>query len=133
MIYCGDTLYDEMVDEITTVYEDVYVAPYNLRIPPIIPTVWFEEINNTTYVMSSDSGDDENHIRVEYEFNIFTMGDNKKADAIAIAKTIDVAMKSRGFRRGYSGVISFLEDETLYRYVVRYSGIVDKDLKVRRG
>lgn len=133
MIYCADVLYDEMVDEITTVHEDIYVAPYNLRVPPTIPTVWFEEVTNTTYTMSSDSGDDENHIRVGYEFNIFTMGDNKKADAIAIAKTIDSAMKSRGFRRGYSGVISFLEDETLYRYVVRYSGIVDKDLKVRRG
>lgn len=133
MIDIESTLFTEVHDVITTEFPTAFVSPYEVRIPAKLPCVGISEVSNMPFNRSMDSASTENHIRVEYEFNIYTRGDGKKTQARAICNTICDYMSSIGFVRGIMNPIELIEDESLYRLIVRFYGIVDKNYNLYRG
>lgn len=126
MIDIQDIIFDEISRELEVEFSDCYVSPYAVRVPPKIPCVAIEEIGNYTYTRTSDSGDDENHAQITFEFNVYTKGANKLNDGKKLIQLVDSKMKELGFRRGMYNPITFIEDDVLYRQIVRYSAIISK-------
>ena len=60
-----------------------------------------------------------------YEINIYSnKSSGKKAEAKAIANTLDEAMAEKGFTRSFREQIPNLKDATIYRIVIRYQGVI---------
>lgn len=126
MIDINDIIFDEISRVIEEEFPNCYVSPYAVRVPPTIPCVAIDEIGNYTYTRTSDSGDDENHAQVTFEFNVYTKGSTKLNDGKRLIQLVDSKMKELGFRRGMYNPITFIEDDILYRQIVRYSAIISK-------
>lgn len=95
--------------------------------PSVFPCICVEEVSNLTYNSSADSKSNENHASVIIEINIFTnLTSGKKAQAKAISKLIDGAMVSTGFQRTMSNPAA-LNNGTMYRMILRYSGVVSSN------
>ena len=110
------TSYDDKI-ETSSVYQNV---------PSKYPFVSFEEIDNSVYEQGSDCCEIENFVNVDYEINIYTQNPQKKSKGDGIAQVVDTLMKSKGFVRRTKNTFQDT-NETTYRIVMRYSGVVSKD------
>jgi len=131
MIDIFNELYTLFVNNLTTYDASIDTSSVYTNTPSKFPFVSFEEINNSVYERGSDSCDIENYADVEYEIGIYTREPNRKSKGDAIAQVVDTFMKSYGFIRVTKN--SFQDsDETTYRIVMRYSGVVSKDSVIYR-
>ena len=65
------------------------------------------------------------------ECNIYSnKASGKKAEAKAIANTLDTAFETIGFTRTMRNQVANFNDATIYRIVCRYEAIIDKDFWV---
>ena len=99
--------------------------------PSEYPFVSLEEIDNRVYEQGSDCCETENFAEIDYEINIYTKGDSKKSKADDIAQTVDTLFNQYGFVRQFRNPIQS-GDETIYRIVMRYRGVVSKDHTIYR-
>lgn len=73
----------------------------------------------------------ENAVSLMYECNIYTnRSGHKKQDANAILQTLNNAFEGIGFTRTFCNPIANLQDATIYRIVVRFQGVCDKDFMI---
>jgi len=95
--------------------------------PAEFPCVFIEEVDNSTYIQTIDSGSYENHASVTFELNVYS---NKKSGRKAEAKDIfgiaDEVLIGWGFSR-MSRTPAQMDDGTKYRIIARYQGVVSKD------
>ena len=106
--------------------DSVYV-----NMPSKFPFVSMEQIDNRVYEQGSDCCEIENFAQTEYEINIYTKNTKKKSDSNTIANVVDNLLKQYGFTRQSKNVLQS-QDETTYRVVMRYSGVVSKDHTIYR-
>jgi len=100
--------------------------------PSAFPTVCVEEIENSSYDLTSDSFSNENHATVGYEINVFTNDvSGKKQKAKDILDVIDKILISRGFTRFSKNALS-LDNGTKYRLIARYRANVSRDYTIYR-
>ena len=131
MINIFNELYTLFVTALATADPSIKTSSVYTNTPSSFPFVSFEEIDNSVDENGSDSCEIENFANVEYEINIYTQNPSKKAKGDTIAQTVDTFMKSYGFRRVTKN--SFQDsNETTYRIVMRYSGVVSKDNVIYR-
>lgn len=131
MINIFNELYTLFVNVLEHDYPSVKTSSVYTNTPSSFPFVSFEEIENSVDENGSDSCEMENYANVEYEVNIYTQNPNKKAKGDTIAQTVDTFMKEYGFRRVSKN--SFQDsNETTYRIIMRYSGVVSKDNVIYR-
>ena len=131
MIDIFNELYTAFVTALATYDASIETSSVYTNTPPDFPFVSFEEIDNSVNERGSDSCDIENLADVEYEVNIYTQNPNKKSKGDAIAQVVDTFMKTKGFRRVTKN--SFQDsNETTYRIIMRYSGVVSKDSVIYR-
>ena len=99
--------------------------------PSSYPFVSIEMISNGVYERGIDSKDIENFANIDYEINVVATGDTKMSKCKKLLQVADNFMKSIGFTRI---VMTPMQDqnETKYRLLARYEGVVGKDLKVYR-
>lgn len=123
---------NEILTEVKNALVGINVlAPYpELVIEP--PTVTIEEKLNNTYIPTIDSSG-QNHSQITIEINIFTNGSTRINDAKAIRNDIDAIVSDDfGLTRMFSDTIPNFADKSIYRYIMRYDCVVDKNKKIYR-
>ena len=131
MIDVFNEVFTLVVDTLASYDKKIKTSSVYVNMPSEFPFVSLEEINNSVYEQTSDSCDIENHALIELEANIYTRNPLKKSKADGIANVIDGLLKSYNFVRQSKNVLQD-SDETTYRIVLRYSGVVSKDSVVYR-
>ena len=109
-------------------FPDIAVSSEYRQVAEKLPHVYFEEIANSVVRSTQDSGCLENHVRVNYNAEVFSGKVNgKKAEAKAIAAVIDDTMQRLGFTRTLKEPFPNESDATIYRIVMRYRGVIGRD------
>lgn len=131
MIDIFNELYTLFTTTLATYDASIKTSSVYTNTPSSFPFVSFEEIDNSVNERGSDSCDIENLADLEYEINIYTKDPSKKSKGDAIAQVVDTFMKSKGFMRVTKNPLQD-SNETTYRIVMRYSGVVSKDSVIYR-
>ena len=131
MINVFNEVFTLLVNTLASYDNNIKTSSVYVNMPSEYPFVSLEEINNSVYEQTSDSCDIENHALIELEANIYTKNPLKKSKADGIANVIDGLLKSYNFVRQSKNVLQD-SNETTYRIVLRYSGVVSKDSVVYR-
>jgi len=131
MIDISNEIYTELENALALYDTNIETAGVYQNAPSHYPFVSFEEIDNSIYEQGSDCCEIENFVNVDYEINVYTQGDNKKGKGDKIANVVDTFMKSKGFIRRTRNILQDT-NETTYRIVLRYSGVVSKDHTIYR-
>jgi hypothetical protein len=126
MINIFNELYTYLVNTLASYDGTIKTSSVYTNTPSSYPFVSFEEIEDSVYEQGSDCCEIENFANKDYEINIYTQNPNKKSEADGIAQVVDALMKSKGFTR-ISRTPLQDTNETTYRIVLRYSGVVSKD------
>ena len=125
MIDAENKVFDTVSKALKTAHgSTLFVTGEYVPSPPIFPAVSIAEADN--YVATRyRTLNIENAANVMYEINVYsnkTAG--KKSEAKAIASTADETMASLGFVRTMRNTIPNLNDASIYRIVLRYSGVI---------
>ena len=131
MINIFNELFTLLKNTLATYDPNIKTASVYTNMPSSYPFVSFEEINNSVHEQTSDSCDIEEHADIEYEVNIWTQNPQKKSQADDISNVVDNLLKSYNFVRTTRNPFQS-PDETTYRVVIRYSGVVSKDHTIYR-
>ena len=131
MIDIFNELYTLVVNTLTTYDNTISYSSVYTNMPTNYPFVSMEEISDSVYERGSDSDEIENFANKEYEINIYTKNPNKKSKCDSIAQVVDTLLKSKGFVRVSKNILQD-ENETIYRLIIRYSGVVSKDHNIYR-
>lgn len=131
MIDIFNELYTLFVDTLLAYDNKIETGGVYTNAPSKYPFASLEEIDNAVYELTSDSCDIENHAEVEYEVNIYTQNKLKKSKGDGIAQVVDNLFKSLGFIRMSRNVLQS-QDETTYRIILRYRGVVSKEKVIYR-
>ena len=126
MINIFNELYTYLVNALASYDKDIKTSSVYTNTPSSYSFVSFEEIEDSVYEQGSDCCEIENFANKDYEINIYAQDPNKKSRADGIAQVVDALMKSKGFTR-ISRTPLQSTNETTYRIVLRYSGVVSKD------
>lgn len=95
--------------------------------PPNFSCITFEEGENTSNISTKDSSGF-NHSNISFEINIFTVGNSKMSKAKVIRNKIDKILSGTyGLNRNASRSVPNYLNNSVYRYNMRYSGIIDKN------
>ena len=99
-----------------------------VSVPAAFPCVTLYESDSRTYTPSNDEQMHEHQAIVTYECNVYSdLKTGKKAQAKAIADTVDRAMQSMKFVRTMRSQIPN-QDRTIYRVTLRYEAIVGEPI-----
>lgn len=131
MINIFNELYTLLVNALASYDSSIETSSVYQNVPSQYPFVSFEEIDNSVYEQGSDCCEIENFVNVDYEINIYTQNPSKKSKGDDIANVVDNLMKSKGFIRRTKNVFQDT-NETTYRIVLRYSGVVSKEKVIYR-
>lgn len=101
-------------------------------IAPSFPCIIIEEGSNTVLQETIDSGG-QHHSEVLLELNIFSNSQAKITEVKSLRNQIDAILGDEyGMSRIFSGAIPNLADTTIYRYVMRYSFIINVNKEIYR-
>ena len=131
MIDNFNEIYTRITTALKTYDSSVKTSSVYTNSPSSYPFVSIELIEDNIYEQGIDSGDIENFARHSYEINVYAKGNTAMSKARGLLEVADNFMKSIGFMR-VSKTPMQDQNETLYRFIARYEGIVSKDLKVYR-
>lgn len=127
MIDIESDVYDYAENALKAAHSSVYVSGEYVPAPPEFPAVSIVEMDNRVYERARTLNI-ENAARVTFECNVYSnKAANKKSEAKAIAATLDDAFAAIGFTRTFKNPVPNMNDATIYRIVLRYEAIVDKD------
>lgn len=128
MIDLENVVFSTIATQLRAAHTGIYVVGEYIAAPPRFPTVTIVEADNRV-VENMRTLNIENAVSVMYEVNIYSnKTSGKKAEAKAIAETIDNAFTAMNFTRTMRNQVPNLNDATIYRIVCRYEATVDKDL-----
>lgn len=125
-------IFNEVFTKVKTELAPIKVLSHYPEGDVVFPCVVMEELGTTNYDGTSDtSGEKYNMITIEV--NIFTVTSEKVTMAKSIRDDVDNVLGDfYGMNRDYAGTIPSFLDNNIYRYVLRYSCVVDKDKKLYR-
>lgn len=115
----------------TSLGSEVKMSGVDTNTPSSYPFVSMVEIDDSVYERGSDSCCLENFAQKDYEINIYTKQPNKKSQNDALFDKVDKYFSDLGFVRRTKMPMP-MTDESLYRVVVRYSGICSKNKTIYR-
>ena len=125
-------IFNEIYTDLSTALgSDVAMSSVDTNTPSSYPFVSMVQINDSVYIGGSDCCNVENFADQEFEINVYTSHPNKKSKNDALCEKIDNYMASIGLVRRTKMPLN-IGDETTYRVVIRYSGIVSKDHTIYR-
>lgn len=131
MINIQNEVFDRLTKTLKAFDAKVKTSSVYTNSPTSYPFVSIEEIDNSTYELGSDSCNIENYADISFEINIYTKGDKRKSECYKLLEVANDFMQSIGFIR--NSVMQMQDqNDTLYRIIGRYSGVVGKDHKVYR-
>lgn len=132
MIDIHNEIFTKLKNELKSQFENICVqSPYQTT-DVALPCVTFAELDNTINIETVDSLG-EYHSIISFEINIYTFGETKQSDSRKIRQVVDNVMNGfYGMNRNVSQTIENLEDTSIYRYVMRYTCLVEKNGKIYR-
>ena len=134
MIDVESLIFTKIATALRSAYSGIYVVGELLNAPPQFPAVSIIEMDNSVKRSTQTSGSIENHVEVMYEINVYSnKTKGKKAEAKAIAATIDGQFEALGFTRTFLQPILNAADVSIYRITGRYRAVVGKDNQVYRN
>ena len=126
MIDLESDVFDYLAKILRAKYSKIFVTGEYVEAPASFPAVTIVEADNRI-VDRMRTLHIENAVSVMYEINIYSnKSSGKKAEAKAIANTLDEAMAEKGFTRSFREQIPNLKDATIYRIVIRYQGVIGR-------
>lgn len=124
---------NQIIHRLNLELENVNVKSSYQSVTTEFPTVTVEEIDNSTHSGTVDSSG-ETHSNISIRIEIFTNGNLRKIESKRIRNEINNIMgREFGFNRNTPVVVPNYLDESIYRYVLNYTGIVDYNEKIYRG
>ena len=130
MIDFESDIFSAVATALRTAHPGVFVTGEYVDAPPSFPAVSIIE-NGNSVAQRYRTTKIENAAAVMFECNIYSnKASGKKAEAKAIANTLDTAFETIGFTRTMRNQVANFNDATIYRIVCRYEAIIDKDFWV---
>lgn len=127
MIDIENDVFDTVATALRSAHAGIWVAGEFVDSPAKFPAVTIVESDNRIFERMR-TRKIENAVRVMYEVQIYSnKATGKKAEAKAIADTVDGVFESRGFTRTMRSQVANLKDATIYRIVCRYEAIVGEN------
>jgi hypothetical protein len=125
-------LFSRIAGVLRASYEGIFVSGEYVDSPAKFPAVTIVESDNSVLQkMRTAAPNLENAVSLMYEVNIYTNTEGfKKSEAKDILETVDSEFSKLGFTRTMSNPISNLQDAKIFRIVVRYEGVADKDFRI---
>lgn len=100
--------------------------------PSKFPSVSLEEADNYSLTSTATTKSTDNHQVVMYELNVLSnKSSGRKSEAKRIYSTADEVLVGLGFTR-LSRMPMPMNDGTVYRYVGRYTAVVDNNQNIYR-
>ncbi len=132
MIDIESFLFSQIAGALRSTYEGIFVSGEYVDSPAKFPAVTIVESDNSVLQkMRTTAPNLENAVSLMYEVNIYTNTEGfKKSEAKDILETVDSEFSKLGFTRTMSNPISNLQDAKIFRIVVRYEGVADKDFRI---
>ena len=135
MIDIESFLFSRIAGVLRASYEGIFVSGEYVDSPAKFPAVTIVESDNSVLQkMRTAAPNLENAVSLMYEVNIYTNTEGfKKSEAKDILETVDSEFSKLGFTRTMSNPISNLQDAKIFRIVVRYEGVADKDFRIYKN
>lgn len=128
MIDIENVVFNAVATALRAKHEGIFVTGEAIDVPSAFPAVSFLERSNSALEKTQTAESRENHAVLMYEADVYSnLGSGKKQQAKAIAAEIDALMEQMGFIRTFGQPIDNFADTSIYRYKLRYKGIVGKD------
>lgn len=125
-------IYNEVLTKLKTDLTGVNVTSTVNPEKPDYPQVTFAEKNNNEHKSTIDSGG-VNHNEISFEVVIYTIGNTRMSDAKAIRGLVDGVMSGHyKMARDFSDEIPNLGNAPVYRYIMRYSTLVNTNKVIFR-
>lgn len=132
MINIENEIFHTLSTAIKASYPNAYITSKENNVPTSFPAISIVEIDNFTRTSTLNSSMGENHAHIVYEINIYSNKANtNKTETKNILSIVDTQMQELGFIRQLTRQMP--TDETVYRIVARYKGLVSSDKLIFRG
>ena len=126
-------IFNELLTDIKYELEDIPVLTSYPMSSSEFPIVIIEEIDNSTDTFTKDSSGF-THVRLGFSIEIFTKGNRKVSNAKEIRNKIDNILTTKyGLTRHSPVIIPNFADDSIFRYRLTYTGLINKDRKIFRG
>lgn len=124
MIDIEQDVFNYVSKKLREAHNGIFVKGEYVNAPSSFPAVTIVE-NDNRVLERMRTLNIENAVSVMYECNIYSNKvSGKKAEAKAIADTMDNAFAEIGFTRTMRNQVANLNDATIYRIVCRYEAVV---------
>lgn len=121
---------NEVLTKIKTTITEATVLSPEQDVSSSFPCITFREISNSTNGSDSAGEHDSN---ISFEINIFTTGKTRISDSQSLIVKVDNIMSGfYGMTRYDSSPVENYADTNLYRHVMRYSCVVNKNKEIYR-
>ena len=128
MIDIASAVFDRVASALREHYDGIFVVSVPSDTPSKFPAVCLWEQSNSAYEKSQTAECRENHAKLMYQCEVYSnLKSGKKQQAREIAALVDEKMQEMGFIRTFGQPVPNVADMTIYRYTLRFSGIVSKD------
>ena len=133
MIDTESQVFNRVATRVRERFPDIFITGEYVSSPPSFPAASGMEMDNSTREDTIDSGSNERHANVMYEWNGFSnKTTGKKSECKKIMALIDEEMIAMGFARVSLTPVPNEYDSTIYRMVGRYKATVSNDHKIYR-
>lgn len=113
--------------------EDVNVLSSYQPSTARFPTVIVEELDNSAFINTKDSSGFQ-HSSIAFSVEIYTTGNGRMSEAKSIRNKIDKVMSGDyGMTRGVPQILPNYLDDSIYRYRLTYTGLIDGNKTIYRG
>jgi len=125
-------IFNFFITAIATALPSCAVTGVYPEVAETFPIVVMSETVNRTYEETVDTSG-EKHAFITITFDIFSQAEDKLNEVRTIRETIDSIMADTyRMTRDNVGEVANYSDPSIYRYIVRYSGVVDSTKKIHR-
>lgn len=130
MIDIESAVFDSVAKALRAKYDGILVVSVPSDTPSKFPAVCLWEQSNAAYEKTQTAENRENHANLMYQCEIYSnMQDGKKQQAREIAALVDETMQGLGFIRTFGQPVPNVADLTIFRYTLRYTGVVGEKSK----
>lgn len=128
MIDIETGLFDELARLVLAEVPEAYVSSEHVISPPRFPAVFIEQTFSSELDVAKDSSQEENANAIIWTVNVYSNSQTSaKQVCRRILEIIDQRLRRYNMKRLTARPIDNAADPSIYRYVGRYTGLVDKN------
>ena len=128
MIDIERSLFNELATLIYEKYPEAYISSEHVLTPPMFPAVYIEQTFSSEVDSRRDSSQEENANAIIWTINVYSNSEsNAKQECRGILGIVDACLRRYNMKRLTARPTDNAADPSIYRYVGRYTGLVDKD------